>query len=333
VSTRAVSVFVTTLALAPACGSERTTDVQRDAEGPPPAVPPRAGAEYTPLSAEVVQPQPEDPEPTATIMVTGFDTPESVLHDTDADVYYVANIGGPPTQKDDNGFISKISPEGKTIALKWIDGRRDVVQLDAPKGMAIVGDTLWVADIDRVRKFDRKTGAPTGDIAIESATFLADVAAGPDGVVYVSDTGEAPSGAIHRIENDQPRLLAQGEALGGPNGLAVNAAGLWVVGFRNAQLMRIGGDGKPADVTALPAGQLDGLVITPDGQFLVSSWEAAAIYAGKPGGTFTTLFQGLEAPADIGFDVRRGRLLVPRFHADVVELRPVKAALDKHAAR
>lgn len=332
-STRAISVFVATLAFASGCGSERTADVQRDGQRPPPAVPPRAGAEYTPLTAEVVPPQPDDPEPTATIMVTGFDTPESVLHDPAADVYYVANIGGPPTQKDDNGFISKISPEGKTIALKWIDGRKDIVKLDAPKGMAIVGDTLWVADIDRVRRFDRKTGAQIGDIAIEGATFLADVAAGPDGVVYVTDIGEEGTGAIHRIENEQPRLLAQGEALGGPNGVAVNAAGVWVVGFRNAQLVRIGEDGKPADATALPAGQLDGLVITPDGQFLVSSWEAAAIYAGKPGETFTTLFQGLEAPADIGFDARRSRLLVPRFHADVVELRPVKAALDKHAAR
>ena len=33
--------------------------------------------------------------------------------------------------------------------------------LDAPKGMAIVGDTLWVADIDAVRGFNRKTGGPS----------------------------------------------------------------------------------------------------------------------------------------------------------------------------
>jgi hypothetical protein len=34
------------------------------------------------------------------------------------------------------------------------------VTLHAPRGMSIVGDTLWVADADAVRGFDRRSGAP-----------------------------------------------------------------------------------------------------------------------------------------------------------------------------
>ena len=80
----------------------------------------------------------------------GFSTPESVLYDPEADVYLVANIHGGPSARDGNGFISRLSPEGEVIALKWIDSAAEGVTLDAPKGMALVGERLFVADIDVV---------------------------------------------------------------------------------------------------------------------------------------------------------------------------------------
>ena len=76
-------------------------------------------------------------------------------------MYLVANINGGPSDKDGNGFISRISPEGEVIALKWIDGAAESVTpftLNAPKGMALTGDRLFVADIDVVRVFDRERG-------------------------------------------------------------------------------------------------------------------------------------------------------------------------------
>lgn len=315
-------------------GCDRGPAVQAKSQRPPPAVPAKPGAEYTPSEAEVVETGDRASDDAATILVTDLDTPESVLHDTDLDVYLVSNVAGEPMEKDDNGFISKVSPEGKMLARKWIDGRKGDVSLDAPKGMAIAGDEIWIADIDRLRRFDRKTGAPKGELVIEGALFLADVVADEDGVIYVSDMGNSPeTGAIHRVANGRAKVLARGEALHGPNGLAIDSAGLWAVTQRGQELMRIGDDGKPADVTKLPAGKLDGLVITDDGRFFVSSWDAGAIFAGAPGGTFTTLFEGIATPADIGWDARRKRVLVPRFDADVVELRPVTESADKHAAR
>src|SRR5919201_3864554 len=57
--------------------------------------------------------------------------------------------------------------------------------------MAIHGDTLWVADIDVLRGFDRRTGAPIAsiDLAPQHAVLLNDVAVGGDGRIYISDTG------------------------------------------------------------------------------------------------------------------------------------------------
>lgn len=85
------------------------------------------------------------------VEVTGFSTPESVVHDAVDDVYLVSNINGEPLAEDGNGFISRVTPDGEVEALRWIDGEADGVELNAPKGMAVLGDTLYVADIDCVR--------------------------------------------------------------------------------------------------------------------------------------------------------------------------------------
>ncbi|MGH2396883.1 MAG: hypothetical protein ACRDFW_07825 [bacterium] len=65
----------------------------------------------------------------APIIVQGFQTPESVLYDSRADVYLVSNINGPAVPRnvfavDGNGFVSRVSPSGKVLGLKWIDGTK-----------------------------------------------------------------------------------------------------------------------------------------------------------------------------------------------------------------
>ena len=68
------------------------------------------------------------------IPVGDMSTPESALHDPEADVYLVSNINGGPCDRDDNGFISRVSPDGQVLDLKWIDGADPGVTLHAPKG-------------------------------------------------------------------------------------------------------------------------------------------------------------------------------------------------------
>ena len=94
---------------------------------------------------------------------------------------YVSNVNGPPLDKDGNGFISKLSPEGEIEELEWITG------LNAPKGMIMDGDKLYVTDIDRLVEIDPETGKIVGTYPAEGAIFLNDPAVGPDSTVYVSD--------------------------------------------------------------------------------------------------------------------------------------------------
>ena len=291
-----------------------------------------------PAQAETVQPaaaaaQPTSPQPSpppgaasegsisrpATLVVKdAFAAPESVLYDIEADVYLVSNVNGSPFAADDNGFISRVSPEGHVVTLKWIDGADPKVHLNAPKGMAISAGVLFVADLDRIRKFDSQSGAALGDIPVPGATFINDVTSGPDGIIYFTDSGmrqtakgfdRTGTDAVYKLDKSHPVAIARGKQLNAPNGVMVDAAGVWVVTTSAKELYDVK-KGSKARVQQLPSGMLDGIIRTSAGQLYISSWEQNQIFTGEPGGTFTKAFE-LQSPADIGYDVKRHRLLVP----------------------
>jgi sugar lactone lactonase YvrE len=270
------------------------------------------------------------PAPVLTIK-EGIATPESVLYDEKNDEYLVSNINGSPLMKDNNGYISVVSPEGKVLTQKFIAGGEKGVTLNAPKGTAILNDVLYVADIDTVRMFDRKTGKPKGEVAVPGATFINDLYA-HDGKVYVTDTGmkqgakdfePSDADAVYAIEKGKLVTLVKAKDLGHPNGVFANKAGIWVVNFGNNELWQVDVKGKKKGaVTTLPKGSLDG-IFEADGDLYISSWEASAIYKGKPGGEFSVALSDQKAPADIGYDSKRKRILVPHFmdnSVDVFEL-------------
>jgi hypothetical protein len=260
----------------------------------------------------------------------GFQTPESVLHELTSDTYLVSNINGTPLDKDDNGFISKLSPEGQVLQLKWIDGSAADVELNAPKGMGVSNGKLYVADIDVLRTFDVSTGKPAAQIKVDGASFLNDVTVAPDGTVFVSDTGlkagkdgalePAKKDAIYKVSSDgKVTTLIKGEQLGNPNGLSADATGLWVANWQGS-LYRVTLDGKQETALKAPGAQLDGLVQTADGQVLVSSWEKSTIFVQTADGQFSPLVADLKTPADFGYDSKRGQVLVPLFTENTVQI-------------
>ncbi len=318
--------------------------------GAPPAPPPgSAGADIAPprpaadstadagAAASATPAAPTGPTPAPVLrFTTGLATPESVLYDAAADRYLVSNIQGKPPEADGNGYISELSPEGTVTKEKFIAGGVNKVKLDAPKGLALSGGTLYVADITVVRKFDAKTGAPKGEIPIKGSTFLNDIALGPDGQLYVSDSGLKAEGnglgptgtdAVYVIDKaGKVKPLAKSKELAGPNGLAVVDKSVLVVSFGSNELYRLEKDTKDGarkDVTKLPEGALDGILVVGD-SLIVSSWGGSAIYRGKLNETFSVVVSGVSAPADIGLDTKRNRLLVPRFMDNAVDVYELK---------
>jgi hypothetical protein len=251
----------------------------------------------------------------------GFSTPESVLHDPESDLYLVSNINGGPGDKDGNGFISRLSPQGEVLGLKWIDGRAEGVTLNGPTGMALAGDVLYVADVDVVRSFERDTGAPLGEIVIPGAVFLNDVAAADDGILYVSDSG---GDAIYRITpGGAVDAFAPDQRFAGPNGIQVQGDAVRVANYGGTSVFGLDSDGQLVADWDLPMGGLDGLLWLEDGSMLVSSWDASAIYLIDPAGDVSDLFSPITSPADIGLDSKRNLLLIPHFQHNSVEAKPL----------
>ena len=96
----------------------------------------------------------------AALQVSGLEAPHSFLADPVSNSYFISNINGESEARDNNGFITKLSDDGRITAFKFIEGGRGDVTLHAPKGMAVVDHVLYVTDLDTLRAFDKTTGKP-----------------------------------------------------------------------------------------------------------------------------------------------------------------------------
>lgn len=279
---------------------------------------------------------PAAPAPAATASkigeTTGMQTPESVRYDPELDVFFVSNINGNPSQRDGNGFIAAVRADSAGSPLKMlVEGGKNGVTLDAPKGLGLVGDTLWVADIDHMRAFNRLTGARVADIDLSKrgATFLNDVAIGGDGSVYVTDTGIQidSTGAMTHPGKDQIFKITgrkvttlRPDSLNSPNGITWDAANSRFVlapsGGKAVQTWKEG-DKSTATLASGP-GQYDGVEVLRDGRILVSSWADSTVNV-ITNGNLSPLIRHVGAPADIGVDTKRMVVAIPRFSDNKVE--------------
>lgn len=267
--------------------------------------------------------------------VEGFQAPESVKYDADLDVWYVANINGSPLDKDGNGYISRLKGDGSVDSLKFIVGGAQGVKLDAPKGMALQGDTLWVADITNLRGFNRKTGAPVASVALKGSKFLNDVAIGEDGI-YVTDTGFEGSKSglghpgpdrIYRVDAKHAVTIAiQNDSLAGPNGITWDGAGrrFIVVPFVGKTVVAWTPGSKALMPLGATKGQLDGVEPLGGSRYLITSWADSSLDV-FDNGTVTQVSGGLPSPADIGVDTKRNRVAIPLLMENRVEFRALPA--------
>lgn len=255
-----------------------------------------------------------------------FQGPECLRFDIERNRYLVSNINGKMLDKDNNGFISALAPDGTVIARKWISADTPGVTLNAPKGMEIAGGELHVADIDTLRTFDLETGQALRDIRIEGATFLNDLTAAPDGTLYVTDTGSKDvPGAIYRVApGGEVAPIASGRDLHRPNGIDMDEAGnLIVVTFGGDSILTVTTDGEITGTQTLDAGKLDGLVVRPGGTRLVASWDGKHIVRVSPDGTQEVVLTNVASPAAFDVDTERNRLLVPLVQQNRIEVAPL----------
>ena len=237
-------------------------------------------------------------------------------------MYFVTNWGtGEPAAKDNNGYISRMTPEGKVDQPKFIAGGRGGATLHSPRGMTIVGDTLWIVDADAVRGFNRKTGAPlaTVDFSAYKLGFLNDIAAGPD-ALYVTDTG---TDHIYRIAGGRATVALRDAALGNPNGITWDAAAsrFIVVPWAGDSTIRSWtGRDRTLSVIGKDGGtRFDGVEILSGDRILVAAQSDSSLHL-FTGGTGRPFIRTGGAPADIAVDTKRNRVAVPFVDRNLVEI-------------
>jgi hypothetical protein len=165
--------------------------------------------------AQAPAPQAEGPTLTPLWDLKGdFAAPESAYYDAASNSVFVSSINGQILDKDGNGYISRLSPDGKVVSAKWVTG------LNGPKGLRSVGGTLWVADIDEVVGIEITSGKITSRVKVEGAQFLNDLATAPDGTVYVSDSSLS---RIYAVKDGKSSVFVEGgDVVEQPNGLLVD---------------------------------------------------------------------------------------------------------------
>ncbi len=265
-------------------------------------------------------------------VVDSFATPESAIFDPEQDVWFVTNINGNPSAKDNNGFISRIDPDGTIQDLRFIQGGSSGVTLHAPKGTALQGDTLWVADIDAIRGFDKRTGVTVETVDLSGqAHFLNDIAVHPDRSLYVTDTGiefDANGEMSHpgpdqvfRVFDGQARVVLADERLQSPNGIAWDEAfkRFVIVPFGGTELLRWSMAVGFTPLGEGPGGQ-DGVVVLPGEMLLVSSWADSTLFLMGTDRVRIPLITNVPSPADIGYDSSRSRVAIPLFQNNQVQI-------------
>ena len=252
----------------------------------------------------------------------GFVAPEAVRYDPDQDVYFVGNWGpGSASATDNNGYISRMKPDGQIETMKFIAGGTNGVVLHAPRGMYIVGDTLWVADADAVRGFDRKTGAKLASVDFSSIDrgFLNDVAADATGTIYVTDTGR---NKLYKVQGG-PTLVVADSGLGAPNGITWDAGNkrFIIVPFGGSHSLRawVPGTTTLTDITTSTGAKWDGVEVLAGGRILASSQADSSIHV-FDGASGHAIIHTQGGPADIAVDTKRNRVAVPVVALNHVEI-------------
>jgi len=251
--------------------------------------------------------------------IEGFQGPEAVRYDPDQDHYFVSNFNGPGVERDANGFISKVSPEGSIDVLRFMVGTENN-PMHAPRGMYITGDTLWAADADGIHGFNRMTGDQIAFIDFTSFEpgFLNDVVQGADGALYVTDTGNS---AVYKIENGTPSAVVDSLPYP-PNGITIDSGDRLILAPWDGGLtfynLTDEDPGYTDYINAENGGNFDGIEFV-NGRMLAASQIDSSLHVLREGEDHIAIHVP-GRPADIGLDTKRRQVAVPYIDLNRIDI-------------
>lgn len=254
------------------------------------------------------------PPPVSAFEVEGLSSPESFITDESTGLYFISNINGSPGQRNNAGYITKLDKSGKVIEKEFIKGGRDGVVLNAPKGLLILGEILYVSDIDYVRGFDKETGKArvAVDLREFEAGFLNDLAADGGGNIYVTDMTTNRVFKVEPSNGYKVSVLVEDARLGSPNGIRFHAKSgkLALVSYDTGRIFWMDLSGVFEKHMEISYASLDGVDFDERGRMYVSSFGGGKIY--RIGDHSVRVIKSdLVTPADISLDTKNRLILVP----------------------
>ncbi|MDC3091210.1 hypothetical protein OA848_02355 [Rickettsiales bacterium] len=246
-----------------------------------------------------------------------FELPESVIYDSTNEVLYVSNIVNHPFKKDGSGYISKIGLDGSIINLKWIES------LNAPKGLTIVNEKLYIADVDELVEVDIATEKIVKKHKGIGAVCFNDVTHDKYGNVYVGDTY---TDSIYRTNQFGQLPLWLYSANLAPNGIHIdNESGKMIVGSWGSVMEGWGTPEKAGNLKSIdlnskkvknlgsdkPIGNLDGVEANGKNSYYVTDWSSGKLYDIKKNGRFEELKTLGKGAADHEVIIEKKLILVP----------------------
>ena len=158
-------------------------------------------------------------------VIKGFDTPEAIIWNAEEKVFYVSNNAKNNREIENEGFISKLGPDGSFIEKHWIDS------LAEPEGMAIFDGKLFVASKTELLSIDVSKGAILKKYTLDkNNTDLNDLVKYKNSLL-ISD---GSCNCIFRLKNDSLEKIYN--KLKEPDGMAVRNDSLFVVNSKSSSL-------------------------------------------------------------------------------------------------
>lgn len=272
----------------------------------------------TPLNAVVEVPDPDIEFSGYAWQVTrDLDHPSFVYYHPEKDQLFVANVQGSALTKDSGGWIDIYSIDGQLLKQKWATG------LDAPRGMVAVGSVLWVADLDKLVRFDLESGQRQNAVVLPDAKLLSGIDVDANGRIFAADPlGEK----IFLVDQEGARVFVEGAHLERPSDLIVVGSDLIISGFGNAGDSTAKGhlyrmniySGLKRLISSAPIGHLSGVAIDHLGFYLVSDWLNGKVFRVSRSGGSRILYEGLKGAGGIAFIAQVRRLVVPRSELDAL---------------
>jgi hypothetical protein len=246
-----------------------------------------------------------------------LDAPEAAFWHAESRTWFVSNLGGGLSlARDGHGWLTRYDEQGQLLAARWLQG------MDAPTGIAAVGNLLYVADRAGVHEIDIPRARILRTIPIPDSRFLNDVAAAPNGDLFVSDF---EANRIYRLNRQrQPEVWLAGPELQNPNGLIVDGDQLIVATWGPMTdpatfAVRHPGTLLKADLstrslsaigTGRPIASFDGVVAVGT-HYLATDWPKGRLLRISRQGDVREVLTGFHQLADLGYNPDRNTIALP----------------------